>query len=33
VWDITKTKNTKIYGLDFAEMLESQIKAGPNKRK
>ncbi len=32
VWDITKTKNTKIYDLDFAEMLESQIKAGPNKR-
>ncbi|MBT8332760.1 MAG: lipopolysaccharide kinase InaA family protein [Deltaproteobacteria bacterium] len=32
VWDITKTKNTKIYDLDFAELLESQIKAGPNKR-
>jgi tRNA A-37 threonylcarbamoyl transferase component Bud32 len=32
VWDITKTKNTKIYGLDFAQLLESQIKAGPNKR-
>ena len=32
VGDITKTKNTKIYGLDFAELLESQIKAGPNKR-
>jgi tRNA A-37 threonylcarbamoyl transferase component Bud32 len=32
VWDITKTKNTKIYDLDFAEILESQIKAGPNKR-
>jgi len=32
VWDITKTKNTKIYDLDFAELIESQIKAGPNKR-
>ncbi len=33
VWDITKTKNTKIYDLDFAELIESQIKAGPDKRK
>ncbi len=32
VWDITKTKNTKIYDLDFADLLESQIKAGPNKK-
>jgi tRNA A-37 threonylcarbamoyl transferase component Bud32 len=32
VWDITKAKNTKIYDLDFAELLESQIEAGPNKR-
>ena len=32
VWDITKTKNTKIYGLDFAELLESQVKAGPGKK-
>lgn len=32
VWDITKTKNTKIYDLDFAELIETQIKAGPNNR-
>jgi tRNA A-37 threonylcarbamoyl transferase component Bud32 len=32
VWDITKTKNTKIYDLDFAELIESQIKVGPNNR-
>ena len=32
VWDITKTKNTKIYDLDFAELIETQIKAGPSKR-
>jgi len=32
VWDITNTKNTKIYDLDFAELLESQIKAGPGKK-
>ena len=32
VWDITKTKNTKSYDLDFAELLKSQIKAVPIKR-
>ena len=32
VWDISKIKNTKIYDLDFAELIESQVKAGPNKR-
>ena len=32
VRDITKTKNTKIYDLDFAELIESQIKVGPNNR-
>jgi tRNA A-37 threonylcarbamoyl transferase component Bud32 len=32
VWDITKTKNTKIYDLDFAELIKTQIKAAPNKR-
>jgi len=32
VWEITKIKNTKIYNLDFAELIESQIKTGPNKR-
>jgi tRNA A-37 threonylcarbamoyl transferase component Bud32 len=32
IWDITKTKNTKIYDLDFAELIESQIKADPLKR-
>ena len=31
VWDITKTKNTKIYDLDFAELVKSQIKLRPNK--
>jgi tRNA A-37 threonylcarbamoyl transferase component Bud32 len=29
VWDITLKKNTKIYDLDFAELIESQVKAGP----
>jgi tRNA A-37 threonylcarbamoyl transferase component Bud32 len=29
VWDITLKKNTKIYDLDFAELVESQLKAGP----
>ena len=33
VWDITKTKNTKIYDLDFAELIDSQIKAEPIKKK
>jgi len=32
VWEITKTKNTKIYDLDFTELLESQVKAGSNTR-
>jgi len=32
VWDITKTKNTKIYDLDFAELLESEVKAGSGKK-
>jgi len=32
VWDITKTKNTKAYNLDPTELLDSQIKAGPDKR-
>jgi len=32
VWDITKTKNTKIYDLDIAELIESQIKVGANNR-
>jgi hypothetical protein len=27
VWEITKTKNTKSYDLDFAELIKSQIKA------
>lgn len=31
VWDITKTKNTQKYDFDFAELVETQIKAGPNK--
>jgi len=31
VWDITRTKNTSAYDLDFAELLESQIKARPSK--
>lgn len=26
VWDITRTKNTRIYDLDFARLLENQIK-------
>ncbi|MBT8367317.1 MAG: hypothetical protein KJP23_21710 [Deltaproteobacteria bacterium] len=29
VWGITKTKNTKIYNLDFDELIESEIKARP----
>jgi len=33
VWKITNTKNTKIYDLDFAELIESQLKPGPNKSK
>jgi tRNA A-37 threonylcarbamoyl transferase component Bud32 len=32
VWEITKTKNTKIYDLDFAELIASQLKPGPQKR-
>ena len=32
VWDITKTKNTKIYDLDFAELVKSQIKLRPDRR-
>jgi tRNA A-37 threonylcarbamoyl transferase component Bud32 len=31
VWDITKTKNTKIYDLDFTELVEAEIKLGTNK--
>jgi len=31
VWDITKTKNTKIYDLDFAQLLETQIKGSRKK--
>ena len=31
VRDITKTKNTKIYDLDFTELLEAEIKVGTNK--
>jgi tRNA A-37 threonylcarbamoyl transferase component Bud32 len=31
VWDITKTKNTKIYDLNFAELIDSQFKARPIK--
>ena len=27
VWEITKTKNTKLYDLDFTELVESQVKA------
>jgi tRNA A-37 threonylcarbamoyl transferase component Bud32 len=30
VWEITRTKNTRIYDLDFARLLETQMKAGPN---
>jgi hypothetical protein len=33
VWDITKTKNTKIYDLDFAKLIESQINRGQIKAK
>ena len=32
VWDITKTKNTTSYDLDFAELIKSQIKALPTHR-
>lgn len=32
VRQITKTKNTDIYDLDFARLLESQIKPGPSKK-
>jgi len=32
VWEITQTKNTKIYDLDFAELIDSQIKAGQGTR-
>jgi tRNA A-37 threonylcarbamoyl transferase component Bud32 len=32
VREITQTKNTKIYDLDFAELIDSQIKAGPGKK-
>ena len=32
VWDITKIKNTKIYDLDFAELIDSQIKAVTTRR-
>ena len=31
VRDITKTKNTKIYDLDFTELVEAEIKVGTNK--
>ena len=31
VRDITKTKNTKIYDLDFTELVEAEIKLGTNK--
>ena len=33
IWDITKTKNTRIYDLDLAKLIEFQFKAGPIKRK
>ncbi len=32
VWDITTTKNTKIYDLNLAGLLESQVKTRPIKR-
>ncbi|CAB1085204.1 hypothetical protein D1AOALGA4SA_12694 [Olavius algarvensis Delta 1 endosymbiont] len=32
VWHISKTKNTKIYNLDFDQLLESQVQAGPVKQ-
>jgi tRNA A-37 threonylcarbamoyl transferase component Bud32 len=32
VREITQTKNTKIYDLDFTELIDSQIKAGPGKK-
>jgi hypothetical protein len=32
VWDIARTKNTQKYGFDFAQLVETQIKAGTNKR-
>jgi len=31
VWEITQTKNTKIYELDFAELIDCQIEADPGK--
>jgi tRNA A-37 threonylcarbamoyl transferase component Bud32 len=31
VWDITRTKNTKIYDLDFTELVEAEIRARFNK--
>ncbi|MGD8291624.1 MAG: lipopolysaccharide kinase InaA family protein [Desulfobacterales bacterium] len=33
VWNITKTKNTGIYDLDLAKLIEFQFKAGPIQRK
>ena len=33
VWDISKTKNTKAFNLDLTELLNSPIKAGPDKRR
>ena len=33
IWDITKTKNTRIYDLDPAKLIELQFKAGPIKSK
>ena len=32
VWEITKTKNTKVFDLDFTELIESQLKALPTKK-
>jgi tRNA A-37 threonylcarbamoyl transferase component Bud32 len=32
VWEITKTKNTRVFDLDFTELIESQLKALPTKR-
>jgi hypothetical protein len=31
VWEITKTKNTKIYDLDFTKLVEAEIRARFNK--
>ena len=33
VWDITKTKNTEVFNLDFAKLVESEIKTRPIKKK